>query len=587
MQMPSSTKTEHRALNALEQIIDKHLTMDHQFNATDKEMSWDGYIWLYKENNGEQSKPNFDSRVPVQIKGHYDSTHEYCNKNRISYSVDVDDLRVYASEKGVLYFQIFVDKNESEIFYTSLYPSKIADYLDLVSKKKKQKTKKIPFVKLEKDPDKLFYIVKQFSDEAKKQGSAYTPLVQDRIRLNDFNKLTSLNLTVVGATDPISMLHRLSSGDICFYGKTKDDKYLRPLEWRDESVFFMSHDVEQSVALDNTAYYDHYKCIADSNGGMTLVISPNLQLRLNEGKIDFTVTSTIREIGYDAKFLLQFKKSDTLSISTQKFEITNPTINADFEDTLRFIVDLYETLEMVGFDVDTRISQYTEQQQIDFEKLVKLRNGALNNQISEGFSRYNWKIGGKYYPLLIEKHHDVITLTDTLYSDKFAYFIPCPESTDERGFKMPLFIYHEVEILGNLYRYDYGAFRQQIDSSDCNKYTAGALLQCVLTMINVFDDNSDENFLDLADYLLKNLQPYLLAEVFLINELQIKIRKRDLSEEDIGCLNRIENDQPKVQFSKYVLLENKTLASYYYALFSEDDIKEYLNYPIYTLYNKL
>ncbi len=56
MEMPSSTKIEHRAVNALEAIIDEHLTMEHQFNENDKEMSWDGYIWLCKENNGVQSK---------------------------------------------------------------------------------------------------------------------------------------------------------------------------------------------------------------------------------------------------------------------------------------------------------------------------------------------------------------------------------------------------------------------------------------------------------------------------------------------------------------------------------------------------
>ena len=65
MQVPSSTKTEQRAVNALEAIIDEHSTMVHQFNGNDKEMSWDGYIWLYKKNDGAQSKSNFDGRVSV------------------------------------------------------------------------------------------------------------------------------------------------------------------------------------------------------------------------------------------------------------------------------------------------------------------------------------------------------------------------------------------------------------------------------------------------------------------------------------------------------------------------------------------
>lgn len=99
MQIPS-TKTEHRAVNALEIIIDEHSTMDHQINGNDKEMSWDGYIWIFKKNNGDQSKKNIDSRVPVQIKGHHDSEHRFMEKERINYLVDLADLEAYATEWG-------------------------------------------------------------------------------------------------------------------------------------------------------------------------------------------------------------------------------------------------------------------------------------------------------------------------------------------------------------------------------------------------------------------------------------------------------------------------------------------------------
>ena len=49
--MPNS-KIENGALNALENIIDAHNTMSHQFNSLDKEMSWDGSILIFKDNEG-------------------------------------------------------------------------------------------------------------------------------------------------------------------------------------------------------------------------------------------------------------------------------------------------------------------------------------------------------------------------------------------------------------------------------------------------------------------------------------------------------------------------------------------------------
>ena len=62
--MVPSTKTEHRAINVLESVIDNHSTMDYKINSDDKEMSWDGTIWLFKKNNGNQSKHNIEATTP-------------------------------------------------------------------------------------------------------------------------------------------------------------------------------------------------------------------------------------------------------------------------------------------------------------------------------------------------------------------------------------------------------------------------------------------------------------------------------------------------------------------------------------------
>ena len=130
----------------------------------------------------------------------------------------------------------------------------------------------------------LNIVAKQFNDEATKQGSAYTPLVQDRIKCDDFDKLRSITLTVVGARNSYDALLRLSSGDICLYGKTEGDKYLRPMESLDHSKFFIGQEVYQDVSIGEEVFYSCYRCIADSDGGMVLILSPNLELRLTEGK---------------------------------------------------------------------------------------------------------------------------------------------------------------------------------------------------------------------------------------------------------------------------------------------------------------
>lgn len=129
---PSNAKIEDRAIGALKNIIDDDLTMAAQFNSMDKEMAWDGYIYIYKKNNGDQSKKNLDDKVPVQIKGHIDKESKYLNRKRITFSVNLVDLEIYHDDRGVVYFEIFMseDGTRREIFYSLLYPSKIKGYLE-------------------------------------------------------------------------------------------------------------------------------------------------------------------------------------------------------------------------------------------------------------------------------------------------------------------------------------------------------------------------------------------------------------------------------------------------------------------------
>ena len=81
-----------------------------------------------------------------------------------------------------------------------------------------------------------------------------------------------------------------------------------------------------------------------------------------------------------------------------------------------------------------------------------------------------------------------------MYTNKFESFLPCCEYKTKNGITFPIFIHHDVDVLANLYYYDYDAFRSQIDNAEINEATSEALLEYVLIMINVFDRNSDSNF---------------------------------------------------------------------------------------------
>ena len=586
MSKPSTTKIEKRALNVLEAIINKHSAMDHTFNSDDKEISWDGYILLYESSDGNQSKKDFDSRVPVQIKGHIDDKQRYINKDKITYAVALDDLRAYSTEKGVLYFHVFFCDEQQEVFYTSLYPSRILDYLDKAEHRHNEKSINIPFSKLKKDPDNLYNVAKQFSEEGKKQGSAKTPLVQDRIKKEDFDKIEYIIFTAVGVSNPYEALMRLSSGDVCFYGKTSDDKYERPLEWQDGSIFYVDREVSQDIAVGETIYYQKYKCLAGSNGGMVITLSPNLKLNISEKKIEFKPVSSLDELNNDAKFLLDLNASKEFSVAGHEISTTN-ALETDFEKRLSYFVELHNALKMICFETSTPWEQYTKEQFVQFHKLVDIFHNESSFKLTDGFYKHLWSFDGKNIPIIINKKKDKIELTHAVYTDKIALFYP-DEEDDSITYRVPVFVGVEAEVLSNLYYYDYDLLRKQIDDSDINSKSAPALNDCVLHLIKVFDLNDDYRFLDLADYLMNRLENLQKDKsLFLLNKLQIKKRQGTLNENDIALLNGIEDSDVQVGFGKYVLLEDKEKASTIFDQFTDAQKEFYTEAPIYKLYIEL
>ena len=584
----SSSKTESRALNVLESIIDDHNTMTYHFESDDKEMSWDGFIWLNKLDNGDISKANTDSRVAVQIKGHNDPAEKYVNKNSITYPVDLDDLKLYSTEKGIVYFQIFLSTTKKEIFYSSLYPSRISDYIEEADKRGNVASISIPFYKLVKDPEKLFIIVKQFSEEAKYQGSSFNPIVKDRIRSTDFERLTEINLTVVGSTDIFDVLKRLSTGDICLKGKIdKNDKYFRPLEWHDKSIFYSGREVKQSITINGIVYYDKYRCVVDSNQNIVLYPSPNLELRITEGKFNFKTVSSLKELSNDAKFLLSLYSADSYYIQEQRFGITDQHIDEGFERKLHFLVDLYNATEAIGISDRIIFNELTDDQYKSLVILINLYLGTYNHKFTELYSRYNWKFGDKDYPLLIIKTDNGIEITSAVYTKKYVVLLPNDDIEPTKWYRMPLFAYQEPHVLANLIYCDFEEFEKQILDSEINEFSSGALNECALTLINAYDLSKNPRFLSLANIIMDKIIMVCDSDMERLNKLQIKYRMGGLEQDDYLYLRGIATDDYHIKFGASVLLEDYESGRQYFEKFTPDEKNLYQKFPIYTLYLRL
>lgn len=600
MNVPNS-KIENRALNALEDIIDTHNTMSHQFNSLDKEMSWDGSILIFKNNEGSTDKANFDDEVRVQIKGHIDDPAknkseklEYLGRQRITYPVDLIDLKIYSKGGGVIYFEIFMspDGKEKEVFYASLYPSVLKKYIDekeekLAKKKTRPKTPtlSIVFTRLEDNADVLYKIVKQFSIEKRKQGTGEVALVKDMIMLKDMDKVKSISATAVGIDDEIGLLKRFAAGNICFYGKTEGNPYERPIEWAKDAKFIMRKNVSQSISIEDTMYYEKYEVEGTSDGEFALIPSPNLQLDLSKGKFNFKCKTGIKELKRDAEFLLGAMNAAAFKINNTNFPYANPTMPKELEKELKFYLDLDEVLSMIELDFDKPLKDANEKELKQLADLVRMKKGLKNNLLREKYHTYNWMLGDKYVPVIVIRHDN--DEENDLYNAIYARTIRTARSNGEgKYFKIPLFEHVDTHVIKKLYQYDYEWLKEQIDGADVNEYTVEYLNQAALKLISIFDENKDCKALELAQYQFDKIEelekdkPY-----FIINVLQIKKRRKGLTEQDIQKLREVAAASDlQISFGANVLLENNDKAKQEFEKIDKETQEFIKEYPIYYLY---
>lgn len=603
MNVPNS-KIENRALNALENIIDAHNTMTHQFNSLDKEMSWDGSILIFKDNEGNTEKTNFDGEVRVQIKGHIDDPaknksgkREYLGRQRITYPVALIDLEIYSKGGGVIYFEIFMspDGKEREVFYASLYPSVLKKYIDekeekLAKKKTRPKnpTQSIVFTRLENNEDVLYKIVKQFSIEQRKQGTGEVALVKDMIMLKDMDKVKSISATAVGIDDGFRLLKRFAAGDICFYGRTEGNPYERPIEWAKDAKFVMRKDVEQSISIEDTLYYEKYEVEETSDGEIAILPSPNLRIDLSNGKFNFEGITGIKELKRDAQFLLRAMKATAFKINNTDLPYMNPEMPKELEVELNFILDLDEVLSMIELDFDKPLKDTNEKELRQLADLVQMKKGLKNNLLTEKLHKYNWMLGDKYIPVIVIRHDadEENDLHNAIYTNTLRTTI-----SDGKGknFKIPLFEHVDMHVIKKLYRYDYKWLKEQIDEADVNIYTAEYLNQAGLKLISVFDEINDCRALELAQYLYDKIKEIEKDKsFFIINLLQLKKRRENLAEHDIEKLKDIAADSdPQICFGANVLLGDKDRARQEFEKIDGETQGFIKTCPIYYLYESL
>ncbi|MEZ3468114.1 MAG: hypothetical protein K1W40_06605, partial [Schaedlerella sp.] len=432
----------------------------------------------------------------------------------------------------------------------------------------------------------IYIIAKQFSNESWKQGSGRGQLVPKTIMLKDMDKVTSVTATAVGVKNEYEFLQRLSTGDVCFYGTTKESGVQLPLEWIDGRIFYMHEEVTQTVSIKDMVYYDRYELNMGSDKEISIILSENIRIQLSKGKFHFKPRTGIKQLRKDAEFLLNVVQEREYVIGGTRFSFGNLDMPKDLEEELKFYIELDDILDAIEFDYNEPFERIEWKTRYELGELVAWKNGLRNQYLYEDTHILNWKLEGKYIPLIIRRNdcdekNDIVTV---LYTNKYESFV---KSEQEQYFKVPLFTYIQKHVLGKLYYYNYNYFYNQIDKADYNVYTIDTLNYAALNLIAAFDINGDEELLNIAMYQLEKICEVENRHYFIINKIQIRKRLGVLGIDDIETLQNMKSDDLQIQYGINVLLDNKDKAQWCYEHLDIETQNFLKEYPIFMLYKNL
>lgn len=580
MNIPTS-KIEDWAVRELQILADENNSIVPEIETHDKGMSYDGFLWLFKK-NAPHNKDNYEDKIPVQLKGHIDDKEKYINKQRISFPVEVADLRVYSQKEGVLYFLVFVtsDRSKREIFYVSLYSSKIKSFIQQI--KENQKEKSITFTKMKKSGDELYSILKQFSRESKKQGSIYTDIVQNMIPLNKLSTLKEAHFEAVAVRNEFDVLRRLSAGDICVYGGASDAPYKPPIEWDDGNRFYITKILPIQISVEGVEYYKNIEVSkgVDEEPGIAK-FSDNLSFEIATARFAFRAVSTLDEICNDIAFLRAVIEHKQFQFADKTQETPNIVASQDLEKSLIFFEELSQVFADADIKLEKRLENFTEEEIKAVTKLIAIKRGECNESLLEKITHFDWKFGDKYIPLIVQIMDDgTCAVRNAIYNTHNMFYLT---EDEEHYYRVLSFGYLEKEVVENLYLYNPNKLLELVEMVDVNDLTRETLNIAVLRMIQAYDSCRNPGILGVAKTLCDKIQTE--NPLYKINELQIKLRGDKLSTDDFNELDRIikHSDNAGIVCAAHILKGEFGYAKEILSNMDGDGRKMIEEWPIYSL----
>jgi hypothetical protein len=577
------------AANAVGESILNTDLLHPEISENDKTLSWDGFIEVYKSD--DKVKANFDGKVEVQVKGTMNNNHS----KTISFSAETADLRNYLNNGGVIYFVVRIHKEETskrKVYYESLTPVKLKQYLNGV---KKQKTKAIKLKEFPSDKYERISIIINFLQDSRRQSSYVS---SGFIPLEEMHKKGykyTIPITGYGKKDTNPLFSAILGKEVYAYVTTEGSSALIPVD-TPLTINELSRKVDEKIYVEDKCYYDSYQRIILTErtsikigDGITLVFGKfdNKTVKTN---INFSLF--LRKAAKDMRFVVDALNAGSFKIGSIQLGLDSFEVGiSDFISVTQKRLVLFEKIidlfSILNVDEDLNIDSLTEEEQKHIEILIKAfvdKKNITNITTNTPTSVLDLKISNITLKLIIIKNEDGTHTIQDFFNSIVA--VSYKDESGNHQITSPYSALPKDDYLA-VSNINYNCVlesyqKASIQNSDIFDRVNVDMLQMLLA----YDKKPNSKLLSTAKdvaYWMLTEKTQLNKNIKTLNYLQIIKRERSFSKEEIRQLCEITEDVNATKQEKvgaYLLLDNQMSAELHFEELTTKEQEDFKLFPI-------
>lgn len=580
--------------NAIESIAVDYLSLQiarcellrSEIPKKDKTPSFDGHIELYSKPDNKKS--DLLGRCPVQVKGKIFQDEDFF-KEKISYPADVDDLKNYLKDGGVIYFVVGINETHTQykIYYCSLLPIDIKNLLNQL-KKTEQKGKSIHLDNFPQSSEQIEDIFQHFVFHRKKQFSFIGKNFREYMRLWQANDSETGTIWI---NPTPTLLDALLDGKPKYFYRKFADKISIPYHVGTITELAIEN-AKVDVSIDGKIFFKNVTvCFKKAVKIKSVTLNQGLSIQVNSNdknaNIKFTEKCTIPHYIENLKFMIALVKGKELKIGNLAVG-SNPKIDDDInllEQRLEFFKKVQTLLERLHIAKKIKVREITDSMYRSFGILYQI---IFENRLFEE------KIAGPGFCIMTigaircllfrsERSATIVKYVNPFEKNERKFSIS--RSDSDIQFPASLFVSLNKKDILSCDNIIYPRITEDVTAVKYSKVYGEALNNFVLELLSAYDASKNEEILDCVIKIISWLYKQEQNEIHFINKFQAILRHRPFNQEELNQIleMRENSNELELRLGYSILLGEKYQYRHLLEKLSPKRREEFLKYPIANL----